>query len=95
MYGTNTASGSRALTYSLSLDGNATTNFYSQISSSASVDTAATDVLASFSNLSDELHEIVLTVHNAGKAKANDSEDTDLDAVVALDRFELFMDGDG
>ena len=93
MSGTITANGSSALTYSVSLDGNATTNFYSRISSPASVDTAANDVLASFSNLSDELHEIVLTVHNAGKA--NDSEDTDLDAVVAIDSFELFMDGVG
>ena len=56
------------------------------------MDTAANDVLASFSNLSDELHEIVLTVHNAGKD--SDTEDTDLDAVVAFDSAELFMDGD-
>lgn len=93
MYGTITANGSSALTYSVALDGNATTNFYSQISSPASVDTAANDVLASISNLSDGLHEIVLTAHNAGKDQA--SEDTDLDAVVAFDSFELFMDGDG
>lgn len=93
MYGTITAADSSALTYSVFLDGNATTDFYSQISSPASVDTAANDVLASFSNLSDGLHEIVLTVHNAGEDKA--SEDTDLDAVVAIDSFELFMEGDG
>ncbi|KZT71800.1 hypothetical protein DAEQUDRAFT_706567 [Daedalea quercina L-15889] len=93
VFGTITTSSSSALTYSVSLDGNATTNYYSRISSPASVNTAANDVLASFSNLSDGLHEIVLTVHNAGQS--NDTDDTDLDAVVAFDSFELFMDGDG
>ncbi|TFY69899.1 hypothetical protein EVJ58_g135 [Rhodofomes roseus] len=93
VFGTITANSSSALTYTVSLDGNATTNFFSRISSPASVDTAANDVLASFSNLSDELHEIVLTVHNAGATDSNDV--TDLDAVVAFDSFVLFMDGDG
>ncbi|KAH9935776.1 uncharacterized protein B0H18DRAFT_977253 [Fomitopsis serialis] len=93
VFGTITANGSSALTYSVSLDGNATTNFFSRISSPASVDTAANDVLASFSNLSDEPHEIVLTVHNAGTTGSNDA--TNLDLVVAFDSFELFMDGDG
>ncbi|KAH9839208.1 uncharacterized protein C8Q71DRAFT_703803 [Rhodofomes roseus] len=93
VFGTITANSSSALTYTISLDGNATTNFFSRISSPASVDTAANDVLASFSNLSDELHEIVLTVHNAGATDSNDV--TDLDAVVAFDSFVLFMDGDG
>lgn len=88
MYGTITSPAStNSLSYTISLDGTSTTNYVSSMSSSPSVDTAATDILAAFSNLTDTLHEIVLTVHNPDTSSSTNAPD----AVVAFDRAVVYM----
>lgn len=90
MYGTVTSPAStNSFSYSISLDGTSTTNYVSSLSSSSSVDTAATDILAAFSNLTDSSHEIVLTVHNPYASSGTDASGSD--AVVAFDRAVVYM----
>ncbi|EMD37645.1 hypothetical protein CERSUDRAFT_73497 [Gelatoporia subvermispora B] len=76
------------VTYTLALDGVPTTNFVSSISPSASVLTASSDVLASFSNLSDGTHMVVLTVHNPGDQSSGQQ------GMIAFDRAVVFADLD-
>ncbi|PCH36085.1 hypothetical protein WOLCODRAFT_140217 [Wolfiporia cocos MD-104 SS10] len=91
IHGTQVAPSSSSLTYSIALDGNATTNYYSSISAAASIETAANDTLASFSNLVDGEHEIALTVHNPGASSETDP--ISLDAFIALSHVDLFVEG--
>lgn len=93
IYGTVTAPSSSAFTYSVSLDGTSTTNYISSISQVPSVNTASTDILAQFANLTDTSHEVVLTVHIPGMSSKAGT--TNLDAVVAFDRAVIDMDGSG
>ena len=61
-------------TYSVSLDGTATTNFLSSITSSSTVLNADTDFLVSFKGLQDGGHTLQLTFHNPdGTASAGNS----------------------
>ncbi|CCL98691.1 uncharacterized protein FIBRA_00694 [Fibroporia radiculosa] len=91
IHGTVTAPASSSLSYTVVLDGNATTNYFSSLSSPATVNTAATDVLASFSNLADGPHELVITVRNPGTSTSASA--TDVDAAVAFDRAVVYIDG--
>lgn len=61
-------------TYSVSLDGTATTNFLSSITTSSTVLNADTDLLVSFNGLQDGRHTLQLTFHNPdGIATAGNS----------------------
>ena len=53
------------LSYSVSLDGIPTTNY---VSSDISGDNVTTDVLASFTNLTNTQHSVTMTMHNSGNA---------------------------
>ena len=57
-------SGSNDASYSVILDGTATTNFLSSISQQPTVNNAVTDVLVAFSNLADGVHTLRVTMHN-------------------------------
>ncbi|KAI0823615.1 hypothetical protein BC628DRAFT_1324565 [Trametes gibbosa] len=59
------------VSYSVILDGTATTNYISHVSPNAVVDSAATDVLASFQGLREGPHSILLTLHNPGGSGAS------------------------
>ncbi|KAI0949030.1 hypothetical protein AcW1_008745 [Taiwanofungus camphoratus] len=93
IYGTLTsgASATSSLSYSVSLDGDPTTDYVSSLSSPASVESASGDVLAAFSNLTDTAHEIVLTAHNSGMSKNGNSSGTD--SVLAFDRAVVWLNG--
>ncbi|KAJ8494992.1 hypothetical protein ONZ51_g1991 [Trametes cubensis] len=52
------------ITYTVVLDGTATTNYLYNISTVPTVDTAASDILASFGGLAAGLHSVQLTLHN-------------------------------
>jgi len=93
IHGTVTGLPSASMSYSISLDGTATTNYFSSQSPSASVGNATTDVLAGFSNLTYGEHEVVLTVHNLGVSGSSSA--ANLDAVVAFDRAILYMETSG
>ncbi|KAI8994010.1 hypothetical protein BD414DRAFT_411509 [Trametes punicea] len=54
------------VSYTVTLDGTATTNYISNISQVPTVDTAANDVLVAFTGLPEGLHSIQVTLHNPG-----------------------------
>ncbi|KAI1795592.1 hypothetical protein LXA43DRAFT_970492 [Ganoderma leucocontextum] len=71
-------------TYSINLDGTATTNFLSSITASSTVLNADTDFLVSFKGLQDGPHTLQLTFHNPdGTANAGNSTSGPL---LAFDR---------
>ena len=53
-------------TYTVTLDGTATTNFIASLSKPAVVQNAATDVLVSFRHLQDGPHTLQVVLHNPG-----------------------------
>ncbi|OBZ70850.1 hypothetical protein A0H81_09220 [Grifola frondosa] len=82
----NTSSDPNAPSYTVTLDGTATTNFLSSLSSPPSVLTASVDVLASFSGLTSGEHQIALTLRNP------EENDPGGGAVLAFDRAVLEVD---
>ncbi|KAL1945769.1 hypothetical protein VTO73DRAFT_1771 [Trametes versicolor] len=75
-------------TYLVALDGTATTNFLSHLSSNPVVETATTDVLASFQGLAEGSHSLQLTLRNPGLASASGNLTGPL---LAFDRVQVQM----
>ncbi|OJT15425.1 hypothetical protein TRAPUB_8013 [Trametes pubescens] len=77
------------LTYSVILDGTATTNFISHLSPNAVVETATTDILASFTGLTEGFHSLLLTLRNPGTGAA--SGNLTAGPILAFDRVQVQM----
>ncbi|KAI0675399.1 hypothetical protein C8Q78DRAFT_1114225 [Trametes maxima] len=80
------------VTYSVVLDGTATTNYFSDISSGAAVRDAESDVLASFKGLQEGPHSIQVTLHNPDGSGA--AGNTTNGAILAFDRA-VMQEGSG
>ncbi|KAI0645800.1 hypothetical protein C8Q79DRAFT_926934 [Trametes meyenii] len=78
------------VTYSVVLDGTATTNYFSDISTGAAVGDAETDVLVSFKGLQAGPHSIQVTLHNPDGSGA--SGNTTDGAILAFDRAVMQED---
>lgn len=77
------------LTYSVILDGTATTNFISHLSPNAVVETATTDILASFTGLTEGFHSLLLTLRNPGTGAV--SGNLTAGPILAFDRVQVQM----
>lgn len=88
VFGTLTQASSTDLTYSVILDGTATTNFISHLAPNAVVETAVTDVLASFQGLAEGSHSLQLTLSNPGTSSASGNL---TGPTLAFDRVEVQM----
>ncbi len=71
-------------TYSVILDGTATTNFIASLSKPAIVQDAATDILVSFRNLQDGQHTLQVVLHNP--ADTDDVGNSTSGPMIAFDR---------
>lgn len=77
-------------TYTVVLDGTATTNFNQQLSQTPTVDGAATDILVAFRNLPDRQHRLQLTFHNPNDNDNNIGNST-AGPILAFDRAVVTM----
>ena len=77
---------SKDATYTVTLDGSATTNFLSHVSQPSTVDDAATDVLVQFENLQDGAHTLQLTMHNTGDTNTDAVGNSTAGPIIAFDR---------
>ena len=85
------SSSSTDATYTVTLDGTATSNFLSNISSSATVNDAATQVLASFQGLSDGAHVLRLTMHNPVESDTLANSTSITGPIIVFDRAVVEM----
>ena len=73
-------------TYTVTLDGSATTNFLSHVSQTSTIDDAATDVLVQFENLQDGAHTLQLTMHNPADTNTDAVGNSTAGPIIAFDR---------